>query len=249
MISNNISNQIVSGPDSNGIVTEKFHRINKDGLREQVTRKYTSSDPHGCVFRLQRKHKIIKPFGPGSESKTFRFSATSVSSEEVFIEAPNAKKEDVVVILRKNMLKSKTKGLRNKTLATILAEPRQIKNSRYKHPNHNKIPCDFEDSVCTTQLRASNLTEDATESDLRELFSPFGRITRVFVAKDHVTRKSRGFGFVTFNTKKDAEVALEQLNGYGYGYLILKVEWAKPNKNKQTYYSGYGKALPQTEKK
>ena len=131
----------------------------------------------------------------------------------------------------------------------LVRDPIQLKNKRYEHPNRNKTVCDFEENECTTQLRVSNLSEDATESDLRELFGHFGGISRVFIAKDRVTRKSRGFGFVTFYTRKDAEVAMEKLHGYGYGYLILQVEWAKPNKNKQTYYSGYGKALPQTEKK
>ena len=97
----NIPNQIVLGPDSKGIVTEIIHRINEDGLREKVTRKYTSSDPHGCAFRLRRKHKIIKPFGTNSNSKNFKSDATSISPEEVFIEAPNAKKEDIVLIAGK----------------------------------------------------------------------------------------------------------------------------------------------------
>lgn len=76
-------------------------------------------------------------------------------------------------------------------------------------------------------LRVSNLSEDTTEGDLRDLFGNFGPIQRVHIAtRDN--GESRGFGFVNFMRKEDAERALRKLNGYGYANLILQVEWAAP---------------------
>ncbi|KAF9602923.1 hypothetical protein IFM89_032805 [Coptis chinensis] len=43
--------------------------------------------------------------------------------------------------------------------------------------------------------------------------------------------KLRGFGFVNFVHKGDAEKAIAKLNGYGYDNLILRVEWAAPRTN------------------
>lgn len=40
-------------------------------------------------------------------------------------------------------------------------------------------------------VRVTNLSEEATESDLRELFSHFGSIQRVFLAKDKRTQQSK----------------------------------------------------------
>ncbi|OMO59730.1 hypothetical protein COLO4_34086 [Corchorus olitorius] len=77
-------------------------------------------------------------------------------------------------------------------------------------------------------IRVSNLSEDAQESDLRELFSPFGQITRVYVAPDRNTGLNRGFAFISFVRKEDAEKAINKLDGYGYDSLILKVEWSQP---------------------
>ncbi|OMO53021.1 hypothetical protein CCACVL1_28940 [Corchorus capsularis] len=77
-------------------------------------------------------------------------------------------------------------------------------------------------------IRVSNLSEDAQESDLRELFSPFGQITRVYVAPDRNTGLNRGFAFISFARKEDAEKAINMLDGYGYDSLILKVEWSQP---------------------
>lgn len=41
--------------------------------------------------------------------------------------------------------------------------------------------------------------------------------------------QSRGFAFVSFFQKSDAESAMQALQGYGYDHLILKLEWAKPS--------------------
>ena len=76
-------------------------------------------------------------------------------------------------------------------------------------------------------VRVSNLPEEATETDLMELFKPFGKVNRVFLAKDKNKQISRGFAFVTFLNKDDAQRAIWGVNDYGYNHLILKVEWAK----------------------
>ncbi|VFQ77421.1 unnamed protein product [Cuscuta campestris] len=80
-------------------------------------------------------------------------------------------------------------------------------------------------------VRVTNLSEDTREPDLMELFRPFGAVTRVYVAIDQKTGMSRGFGFVNFVNKEDAQRAINKLNGYGYDNLILHVEWATPRAN------------------
>ncbi|XP_015085569.1 eukaryotic translation initiation factor 3 subunit G-like [Solanum pennellii] len=77
-------------------------------------------------------------------------------------------------------------------------------------------------------VRVTNLSEDTREADLLELFRPFGHVSRVYVAIDQKTGMSRGFGFVNFVNREDAERAINKLNGYGYDNLILRVEWAAP---------------------
>ncbi|CAI0392386.1 unnamed protein product [Linum tenue] len=80
-------------------------------------------------------------------------------------------------------------------------------------------------------VRVTNLSEDTREPDLLDLFRPFGPVSRVYVAIDQKTGVSRGFGFVNFVSKEDAERAINKLNGYGYDNLILRVEWATPRAN------------------
>jgi len=78
-------------------------------------------------------------------------------------------------------------------------------------------------------IRVTNLPEEAIENDLMELFKPFGKVNRVYLAKDKNTQASRGFAFVNFQIRDDAQRAIWGVNDYGYNHLILKVEWAKPS--------------------
>lgn len=80
-------------------------------------------------------------------------------------------------------------------------------------------------------VRVTNLSEDTREPDLLELFRTFGAVSRVYVAIDQKTGVSRGFGFINFVNRDEAEKAINKLNGYGYDNLILRVEWATPRPN------------------
>ena len=64
-------------------------------------------------------------------------------------------------------------------------------------------------------LRITSLSVDADDNDLRSLFEGFGRVARANVVRDRDTRESKGFGFVSFENRKDGEKALAKMNGYG----------------------------------
>jgi hypothetical protein len=112
-------------------------------------------------------------------------------------------------------------------------------------------------------LRVSNLTKAVTEEDLRTLFQRFGQIHRVSLPRaerkdehGNIFKEPRGFAYIAFVRKEDAERALERLQGHGYDHLILKLEWAKPPSAdgppsgglQGGYVSGYGTKLAQDTK-
>lgn len=45
------------------------------------------------------------------------------------------------------------------------------------------------------------------------MFSRFGHVTRVFLAKDRETGKAKGFAFVSFADRSDAARACEKMDG------------------------------------
>lgn len=76
-------------------------------------------------------------------------------------------------------------------------------------------------------LRVTNISEETQENDLRELFGAFGRVARVYVGRDRETGVGKGFAFVSFDDRINAQKAMEKLNGKGYDNLILSVQWSR----------------------
>ena len=76
-------------------------------------------------------------------------------------------------------------------------------------------------------LRVTNVSELAEEQELREVFERFGRVTRVFLAKDRDTGRAKGFAFISFVDRAEAARACDKMDGFGYRHLILRVEFAK----------------------
>lgn len=76
-------------------------------------------------------------------------------------------------------------------------------------------------------LRVTNVSELAEEQELRDLFERFGRVTRVFLARDRDTQRAKGFAFISFADRTDAARACDKMDGFGYRHLILRVEFAK----------------------
>lgn len=57
------------------------------------------------------------------------------------------------------------------------------------------------------------MSELAEESELRDLFERFGRVTRVFLARDRETQRAKGFAFISFADRTDAARACEKMDG------------------------------------
>lgn len=62
------------------------------------------------------------------------------------------------------------------------------------------------------RLFVGGLSWDTTEEGLRQAFGKFGTVTDAFIVKDRDTGRSRGFGFVTLDNRKDAAKAIEALH-------------------------------------
>ncbi|KAK8846604.1 hypothetical protein IAR55_005690 [Kwoniella newhampshirensis] len=79
-----------------------------------------------------------------------------------------------------------------------------------------------------TTLFISSLPYTATSTDLLTHFSYLGPVRHGFVATDKETGKSKGVGYVTYSLREDAEKALAELNGGGFGggNRKIRVSWA-----------------------
>lgn len=78
------------------------------------------------------------------------------------------------------------------------------------------------------KLFVGNLSFQATEEDLRELFAQAGTVETVRIITDQFTGRPRGFGFVEMATKEEASKAIEMLNGRLFRDRNLVVDEARP---------------------
>jgi len=62
------------------------------------------------------------------------------------------------------------------------------------------------------KLFVGNLDYTLTDADLEKAFSKFGTVLEAKVITDMQSRRSKGFGFVTFEKAEDAAEAIKELN-------------------------------------
>jgi RNA recognition motif-containing protein len=81
-------------------------------------------------------------------------------------------------------------------------------------------------------LYVGNLALNVSENDLQQAFEAFGEVESVKIIKDRYSGESRGFGFVEMPSGAEAQSAMNGLNGTELKGLAIKVNQARPNKNK-----------------
>lgn len=62
-------------------------------------------------------------------------------------------------------------------------------------------------------LYVGNMDQATTEQDLKTAFTTYGPVEVVTIIKDQTTGLPRGFGFVEMTADKDANEAIQGLNG------------------------------------
>ncbi|XP_028138367.1 serine/arginine-rich splicing factor 2 isoform X4 [Diabrotica virgifera virgifera] len=76
-------------------------------------------------------------------------------------------------------------------------------------------------------LKVDNLTYRTTPDDLRRVFERCGEVGDIYIPRDRFTRESRGFAFVRFYDKRDAEDALDAMDGRMLDGRELRVQMAR----------------------
>jgi peptidyl-prolyl isomerase E (cyclophilin E) len=81
-------------------------------------------------------------------------------------------------------------------------------------------------------LYVGGLSPQVTEEILQAAFIPFGDIRSIQIPKEYSADKSKGFGFVEFESDEDCAAALENMDGAELYARVLRCTIAKPMGNK-----------------
>jgi cold-inducible RNA-binding protein len=78
-----------------------------------------------------------------------------------------------------------------------------------------------------TRLYVGNLSFGSTADSVRSEFARCGEVTDVHLVTDRMTGQSRGFAFVTMSTQKEADAAIQAMNGQSLDGRSLRVNEAE----------------------
>jgi hypothetical protein len=82
--------------------------------------------------------------------------------------------------------------------------------------------------VTNPRLYIGNLSYDATETDLEEIFNGVGRVVSVEIVTNSRTQRSKGYGFVEMGSTEEAKRAVETLHDKEVMGRKMVVSGAKP---------------------
>lgn len=78
------------------------------------------------------------------------------------------------------------------------------------------------------RLFVGGLPFSTTEDQLSELFSQAGSVSSCKIITDRYSGRSKGFGFVEFQSDEEADKAIEMFNGHEIDGRKLAVDVARP---------------------
>lgn len=81
-------------------------------------------------------------------------------------------------------------------------------------------------------MYVGNLSYDASDSEIRELFEAHGTVTDVFIVKDRESGRPRGFAFVSMENAEEMTAAIEALNGEEFLGRALQINEARPREER-----------------
>ena len=87
------------------------------------------------------------------------------------------------------------------------------------------------------KLYVGNLPYTATTDELKQHFSQAGNVIDAVVITDRRSGRSKGFGFVEFETEEEAKKGIETLNGKDFGGRNIVVNEARPQEPRDTQTS------------
>ena len=85
------------------------------------------------------------------------------------------------------------------------------------------------------RIYVGNLSWTADENELRDAFAAHGEVASVQIINDRETGRSRGFAFVEMTNDAEAKEAISAVDNKEIGGRQVKVNEAKPRKEKPRY--------------
>lgn len=133
---------------------------------------------------------------------------------------------------KKAPVSNKGYGTTSPTQSAPAERTERTRPQKQERPSGFRKPEQVE--VTTSRIYVGNLSFDASESDLFELFSGVGSVQNVEIVANKYTQKSKGFAFVQMQSVDEAKRAVADLHDKEYMGRKLVVSGAKAVEEKRS---------------
>ncbi|KAL1903412.1 Phosphatidylinositol-3-phosphatase SAC1 [Sporothrix stenoceras] len=163
-------------------------------------------------LRTRELKEFFEKAGPVAEAQIVKDRVSNRSKGVGYVEF---KSEDTIAAALQ-LTGQKLLGIPVIVQVTEAEKNRQVRNTAETPSGGNATGVPFH------RLYVGNIHFSITESDLRNVFEPFGELEFVQLQKDDSGR-SRGYGFVQFRDSNQAREALEKMNGFDLAGRPIRV--------------------------
>ncbi|KAB5583659.1 hypothetical protein GE09DRAFT_1079603 [Coniochaeta sp. 2T2.1] len=161
-------------------------------------------------LRTRELKEFFEKVGPVAEAQIVKDRVSNRSKGVGYVEFK--KEESVAAALQ--LTGQKLLGIPVIVQLTEAEKNRQVRTTESSGNHPNSIPFH--------RLYVGNIHFSITETDLQNVFEPFGELEFVQLQKDDNGR-SRGYGFVQFRDATQAREALEKMNGFDLAGRPIRV--------------------------
>ena len=152
-------------------------------------------------------HSIIAVLVPVLSVKIIADRSVSGHTNIGIVELPDRNAADSVHILLNGIL------MYGKAMKVQYASQGTVNLPKQDTSNHHHI-------------FVGDLSPEVDDEMVKEVFSKYQSLSEAKIMVDPNTARSRGYGFLAFREKDDAERAIKEMNGQQLGNRFLRVNWA-----------------------
>eukprot|EP00013_Stygamoeba_regulata_P022327 CAMPEP_0177648812 /NCGR_PEP_ID=MMETSP0447-20121125/11029_1 /TAXON_ID=0 /ORGANISM="Stygamoeba regulata, Strain BSH-02190019" /LENGTH=285 /DNA_ID=CAMNT_0019151481 /DNA_START=75 /DNA_END=932 /DNA_ORIENTATION=- len=222
---------------------KKVKRVNKNVERRRTLKRFGEcsgkpTGPEPGVSMIAQPTKVILPFKSEKSSTDSDITSIALKLLHARLNPDQPSDPSLEDISMEDRLKAAALLRRNNNFG-LLKKDRPSEDeqsgpdgpSKYVPPSQRRGQSGGSATMAMDEaptIRVTNISDEVTENELRDIFSRCGALKRVYLAKDPVTLQAKGYAFISYHYAQDAKRAMEELAGFGLHHLILNLDWARP---------------------